>query len=220
MELKPEYDELIKKYEKNPLLKGLIQLIPFGAAAETTILTFVENIRYERTWEFFDELAKSDTEMSLELLESEDFIHAYFSTMKFAINSRRREKIKLFARLFRKAFIPDAIIDFDYYEELLSILDDMSYREIMALCKLYEYECKSFEHLNLTDKERADSFWDKFILDLTFDLGVRKQEVLDFLKRLERTGCYKTIDTFWGNDKLSGKLTTIFYSLMDLIEDK
>ena len=82
---------------------------------------------------FFDELAKGDVIVDEELLKSEDFLHAYFATTKYALNTRRREKIEMFARLLKSSITEKDISSIDEYEDLLKVLDELSYRELLAL---------------------------------------------------------------------------------------
>ncbi len=96
---------VLEKYENNRVIRGLIQLVPFGigGAIDVVLTKTLENIQEERASAFFDELAKDDAVVDESLLESEDFLHAYFVTAKYALNSRRREKIKMFARLLKSS---------------------------------------------------------------------------------------------------------------------
>jgi hypothetical protein len=156
--------------------------------------------------------------LSPELLENEDFLHAYFSTIKAAANSRRREKIKLFSRLFKNSFKTEMVDSIDDYEELLKIVDELSYREILELCSLHKLEVKYRNVEAKADWYRTEMFWDNYISSLVTELGIRKDEVFDNLQRLQRTGCYEVYDSFLGNDKKFGHLTPSFYRLVELLE--
>ena len=95
-------ERLATRYEHNPIIRALVQLIPFGfgSAADVALVTTIENIREERAHTFFDELASQDLILTEEQIENEDFLHSYFATTRAALNTRRREKIRLFARRF------------------------------------------------------------------------------------------------------------------------
>ena len=102
---KSKWQSLLERYDGNRVIRGLIQLVPlgFGGAADVSLVLTLEKIREERTREFFDELGKGNIIVDSSLLESEDFLHCYFATVKYALNSRRREKIKMFARLLKSS---------------------------------------------------------------------------------------------------------------------
>jgi hypothetical protein len=211
---------LADRYSRNPLLRGLIQLIPFGIGSgiDVALVTHIENIRAERVRIFFDELQNGNRELSPELLESEDFLHCYFSTTKAALNSRRTEKIRIFAKLLKSSFDGTNTVNIDEYEEFLSILDDLSFREILILLKLYSFEIEYPKQGEENDLQRASRFWDKFVEELNTELGVRVDEVDSIMTRLNRTGCYETfIGGYFDYTGGKGKLTPTFFRMKDLI---
>ena len=213
---------LAQRYSKNPLLRSLIQLVPLGigSTVDTALMTIIENIRLKRLRDFFDELQEGKIQLSPELIESEDFLHCYFSTLKASMNTRRSEKIKLFAKLLSASFREDRPIDIDEYEEFLSIIDELSYRELYILFKLYKYYDKYPKQENESDHDRANRFWDEFLNDICNDLGLIKDEFNPLLTRLNRTGCYEPfVGTFWENDGEKGKLTSVFYKIKELIRE-
>lgn len=132
-------EQLANRYKTNPVIRGLIQLVPWGigSAADVALVTILENIRKDRAREFFDELGKGAVQLTPEIIESEDFLHCYFSTVRAALNSRRREKIRYFARLLTSSINSSEISTVDEYEEYLSILDELSFRELGILVVLF-----------------------------------------------------------------------------------
>jgi hypothetical protein len=218
-----EYNiNLLERYERNPALRGLIQLIPFGIGSgiDVALCTQLENIRNERIKTFFDELGNGSIVISTELLNSEDFLHCYFATVKAALNSRRREKIGMFARLLKSSACDDRFSNTDEYEEYLGILDELSYRELTILFKLYRFE---FEHPmkeNENDLQRANYFWSEFTREIVEQIGVPSEEIPAVLTRLNRTGCYETfVGAYWDYEGGQGKTTPTFERLKELIEN-
>lgn len=212
----------MSKYDKNTLLKGLIQLVPVGSCIDSAVTTHFNNIRQERIRVFFDELSEGKIELSNELIMSEDFLHAYFSTLKAAVNSRRHEKIILFAKLLKGSFANDKVPDIDDFEELLGILDEISYREILSLSFLYDFEVENSCNpiiINQDSWDKAKLFWGDFIERLVSRLNISEREVFNFLKRLERTGCYEVFIGMFGNDKNLGHLTPLYYRIAEIIAD-
>lgn len=127
-------------YEKSPKTKALLQLLPSWGAADTLLQQRADEIKQERLKTFFDELKNGECELTEELIESEDFLHCYFITVKAALNTRRREKIKMFARLLRSVTNSSVLSSIDDYEDYLSILDELSFRELQVLSILDRYE--------------------------------------------------------------------------------
>lgn len=212
----------MESYKSNPLIRGLIQLIPsrFSTAIDAALLAKLETIRKERMRIFFDELARGDIVIDESLLESEDFLHCFFSTTKYALNSRRRQKIKIFARLLRESCIGDTFKNIDEYEDFLNILDDLSYREIQILIILDEFYEKNKdqkqEH-NGNDSSWVSTFWGEFQEKIHSQMGIDNSELGDHMNRLVRSGCYKIFHEYWGADGVKGKLTPTYKKLRKYI---
>ena len=164
--------KLVQRYEKNPVLRGLAQLISLwslgiGSAIDAALLTKLQNIREERVRTFFDELAAGKVELNPELLESEDFLHCFFATVRAALNSKRREKIKMFARLLKSSILRNTFSNTDEYEECLGILDELYYRELLILFTLDKYESQyPKKEYQENDLQRATRFWKEFVAGL------------------------------------------------------
>ena len=159
-------------YEKKPVLRALVQLLPRGGSFDTLATHRAKEIADERLKAFFDELAEEKHELTEELIESEGFLHCYFSTVKAVINTQRREKIKMFARLLSEVISPKANVGADEYEDYLQILDELTYRELMVLNTLYKYESQNcmqaktgLVETNLVIK--TNRYWPKFITEVS-----------------------------------------------------
>jgi hypothetical protein len=153
------------------------------------------------------------------LLESEDFLHSYFATTKMALNSRRREKIQMFARLLKSSIIGEGPQHIDEYEDFLGILDELSFRELRALAILDEFSSIS-SATEQNDPAWIDTFWDKFVNRLGVELKIPPQEVNDFMNRISRTGCYEMdIKSYFANSS-GRKLTPIYKRLKIFIMEK
>ena len=205
------------KYSNNPLLRSLIQLFPYGigSAIDTFIIVKFDRILAQKATIFFNELEKGNVHLSDELINSEDFLHCYFATRNAVINSRREEKIRLLARMLKNSFCNLSPINTDEFEEYLSILDDLSYRELVILQILYRYE-EEYPMINEeTPISRSSRFWDKFIEEVSERINVRIDELYAMLIRLNRSGCYETfIGNYYGYSGDKGRLTIVFYKLV------
>jgi CRISPR/Cas system CSM-associated protein Csm2 small subunit len=157
---------------------------------DVVITKTLSNIREERSRAFFDELTKTSRQLEPTVLESEDFLHCYFATVRYALNSRRREKIQMFARLLKASLGETGPRDVDEYEEFLEILDDLTFRELQALAIMDSFSVRprTPEQNNL---QWTNTFWDEFEDRIVRELRVPKDEVSDFLNRISRTACYE-----------------------------
>ena len=212
-------EQLANRYQANPMIRGLIQLIPFGigSAADVALVTTLERIREDRAREFFDELEKGAVQLTPGIIEKEDFLHCYFSTVRAALNTRRREKIRYFARLLTSSICSSEIATVDEYEECLSILDEIGYRELGILVVLSRYE-KEYPQGKETDVQRTNRFWDPFSSEICSSFSISREELFGILTRLNRTGLYATIvGTYIGYTGGRGKLTPLYTKLEKLI---
>jgi len=212
---------ILEKYEKNRVIRGLIQLVPFGVggAIDVALTITLEKIRQERAAAFFDELNKGNVIADESLLKSEDFLHKFFTTTNYALNSRRREKIRMFARLLKSSLTEDDFSDIDEYEDFLKILDDLSYRELLALKILDEYSSTPrTEEQN--DFQWTNQFWAQFEQRLEKELNIPTNQVADFMNRIVRTGCYETFTGYWDYEGGKGKLTLTYQRFKKFIEDR
>jgi hypothetical protein len=206
---------LLARYEGNRVVRGLVQLIPFGVggALDVVLTATLNGIREERSRAFFDELAKTSTTLDPAILQSEDFLHCYFSTARYALNSRRREKIEMFAKLLKASLEDSGPKDVDEYEEFVGILDELSYRELRALALMDRFSNRT-RAADQNDLQWTNTFWDEFEDRVVRELDVPKNEVSDFMNRISRTGCYEIftggfLDYAGGR----GKLTPTYHHL-------
>jgi len=216
-----KFQSLLTKYESNRVIRGLIQLVPLGigSAIDVVLTKTLENIKDERANAFFDELATGNVIVDESLLESEDFLHAYYATTKAALNSRRREKIRMFARLLKNSLNENEISNLDEYEDFVKILDELSYRELIALNILDEYSVTPRSE-DQSDLNWTDQFWDKFEKRLTDELSIPGDQVVDFMNRISRTGCYEMfMGGYMDYTGGRGKLTSTYQRLKKFIED-
>lgn len=215
---------LAQAYDEHPTVQSLIGLVPGSGALMPLLHARAEQINHERMRDFFDELARGRVELTSDLIESEDFLHSYFSTLRAASRTRSRQKIRYLARLFRSAVLGADYRDADDYEELLGTLDELSLRELRALV-LLDQESGAGDMLTVENREE----WRRRIRDrLTTELAVAAADLPGFLARLQRSGLFSmaamhvdgrgqlatTTDTLAG----FGELSPRYYRLRSYLE--
>lgn len=211
---------LAERYERNPALRALARIIPYGSAVEVAVLTVVGRIREERLQTFFDELATANAIDNPDLVDEEDFVHCFLTTLQFAVNTRRREKIRMFGRLLKSSVSPDSgLSDGDEYEDFLSILDELTYREIRALSILNEFSGTIREE-SQNEMQWTMTFWEDFCQRLSDDLPLPIDEVADFMKRLGRTGCFHELIGYYDTRPGVGTLTPTYLRLLSFVEER
>lgn len=146
-------------------------------------------------------------------LDDEDLLHAVLLALEKASHARREEKARLFGRLLDGYILERIDRETDDYEEMLSILDDMSCREMEILRELDACERSSPVPPAAQGNElrRVSQFWDRFIAAASVRTGTPTEELPGLLARLARTGLYKPITGMYvgyGGDQ--GLLTPFF----------
>lgn len=212
-------ESILEEYKNNTVVRGLIQLVPFGGLIDNVVTTGYNNILVDRAKTFYDELNSGEIILTPELIENEDFLHAYFSTLKAALYSRQRSKIRFFSRLLRNGLSDQKINNANEYEDYLKILDELSYREIYILYVLYQCEISTPQLESENDLQRSSKFWNAFLQQVSTDLSIDTNEVPGLINRLSRTGCYiEFTGGYLGYGGGQGKTTGIFHKLMDLLK--
>lgn len=208
--------ELVRRYESNPLLRGLVQLVPGASALETTILNTVAQIEADRLRTFFDELGAGRVPLNDRMIETEDFLHAFFATSNAARRTRQREKIRYLARLLRSTFGRPTPPIIDEYEELLSIVEELSFRELHILSLLDQAEEQTSFSGKEDDLGRANLLWPHFEASVEAKLQISPEELAPVLMRLQRSGCYVEITGgYWDYTGGRGHLTRLYRRLVE-----
>lgn len=203
-------------YENDKTLQSIIHFSGISIFFDQLVSQRVKEIRLERSKTFFDELESGLKQLDDETIKSEDFLHKFFISYKAAINTRRREKTKMFSNLFKSSLLKTDVSIVDTFEDYLKILDELSYREIQALYILESFYStprnSDDSNLNWTDK-----FWDKFVSKLSTDVKISPEKVDSFMIRVSRTGCYElfTGKIISGGTGGKGILTPIFFDLKE-----
>lgn len=214
--------ELLARYERQPIIRGLVQLVPFGigSAVETVLLARFQAYRADRLREFFDELGTGSLTLTPELIESNDFLHCYFATIGAVVKSRRHEKARYLARLLKSAFVPGGVSSTDEYEELLSIIGELSYRELGILSLLAQYERATPLRSGENELQRAGRFWPSLTAEAERLFGVSTTMFQSILVRLQRSGCYEEFTgAFLDYTGGRGHLTPLYFRLEEVAGD-
>ena len=184
-------NQLLERYEQQPVIRGLVQLIPFsiGSAIESALLTQLNRYREEKLRVFFDELSSGSVPLTEDLIRSNDFLHCYFATLSAVLRSRKHEKIKFLAKLLH-GIIDRRVADVDEYEELIGLTDELSLRELTILTLLSEHEKDNPLKEGENELQRASRFWPGFLADVESKLGLGEELLRAMLTRLQRSGCY------------------------------
>lgn len=185
--------KLSVQYSHRPAIKALLKLVPGWSAADTLLQKRADEIKSDRLKVFFDELAQGKRELTDELIQSDSFLHAYFCTLRAAMNSRQHEKIQNFARLLDSSLDPTLHVSEDEHEEFLTLLEEITLREFAILRDLRNRELAHPRQEGENALQRAWRYWKDFRAATVETYGVPDESFNAFMARLERTGLYLRI---------------------------
>jgi hypothetical protein len=211
---------LEEEFRDHPILRGLLQLIPFGVGSglDVAIAGQLQKMREERLQTLFQELKEGERGLTTQLVQSEDFLQAYFATAGAALRTKRREKIRWFGRLLLAATGAHPGINLaDEHEEYLKILDELTYRELGILATLAQFEADHPAGIGEGDVVRAGGYWEQFSVVVCSKFAIPRDELGAVLIRLNRTGTYQSLIAFAGGATGTGLLTPTYYRLAKLI---
>jgi len=203
-----------------PIRVGAAVLAPFthgvSAIVDQGIVSTFAFLRRARLQAFKNDLTLLNIQPTQDEVRSREFIEAFVATAARVENTKREEKIRLFALLFRcywnvGVFTPET---FDEYEEELAIIDELGYREFIILSILDRLEQQHPLQSGMNRLQRARKFWIHFEKEAARALGVGLEEVGAYLQRLSRTGLYQPITgAYLDYEGGLGHLTPRFESL-------
>jgi len=185
--------KLSVQYSTRPTIKALLKLVPGWSSADTLLQKRADEIKSDRLKVFFDELAQGKRDLTDELIQSDSFLHAYFCTLRAAMNSRQHEKIQNFARLLDSSLDPTLHVSDDEHEELLALLEEISLREFAILRDLRSRELSHPRQEGENALQHAWRYWKDFKMATVETYGVPDESFNAFMARLERTGLYLRI---------------------------
>jgi len=211
---------ILEGYEKNPLLRPLLQILPhgIGSGIDSFLIITLNRMRQERTKVFFDELINGNYNPDNDYLKTDDFVHKYILTMRYVLNTNQKDKIKMFAKIFINSINKDnEIFNIDIFEDFIGILNELTYREISAL-SLFETYDTILQENDENEIMRVNKFWNEFEERMEKELNVPKSYVNNFMIRITRTGCYEEFNgNYFGYTAGKGKLTPLYYELKNFI---
>ena len=210
--------QLANRYAGHPEVRALLQLVPGWGAADTLLQRRADEIRSDRMMTFFDALASGELELTDELIQTEDFLHCYFSTLRAALNTRQRKKIQLLASLLSSSLKPETNTGTDEFEELLAVLEAISFREFAVLCDLHRRELRYPRKEGQNDLQVALQYWTDFKNDSVQKISIPEEAFNAFMAKLERTGLYLRITAgFWDYEGDVGRTTPLFARLLEFV---
>ncbi|AIF51169.1 hypothetical protein [Pelosinus sp. UFO1] len=227
-------DNTLQGIAGDNFLKDLSTLVtsavvdPTGISPAVTFASLLFNFRgsllKEREIMLFEELNRNPNMLTADVIKKSDFLHKALITCQVVAMTNRKEKIIYLAKLLKSSTVEENNIGVDEYEEYLSIIADLSFRELQILAIidknyiLYPEPSDPVDEVLTKNKaEWQSAFFPRVRNEIQESLGVRRQELDDILIRISRSGLYKQFDYVGGHNG-NGTLTPLFYRIKELIQ--
>lgn len=204
--------EQILDIKANPVVKATIlsvlTSIPIiGELIDGTIDAVLTNFQQKKREELVSIIISNRENVTSEMVNDIGFIVNFAKTLEAVNRLSSNDKVKYFANLLINGYFIDDKIGNDEFEEYLSFLNELSYRQINMLVLLYDFENK---HLNLDSDNKlasTNSYWHLFIGKMENDFLLDKQETEDILTNISKTGMCREI-----NGAFVGYTGGVFYT--------
>jgi hypothetical protein len=218
----------MENYSENPTIRGIVEVakaIPiagsFVSIFDAAAMTAIERYREAQLAIFLDELANSGLDPNAPIPEGKqyDIIRAILITSEAVARSHREEKARAFARLLAAGIQePIRISLSDEFEDYVSILDDVSWRELQMMALLAKFE-EPYRNTSISLQEREiRAYWPDFLRSMTTQLDIPTPGTSGLLARLSRTGLYEIrLVPLAGNTQIIGALTGTYHRLAELL---
>jgi hypothetical protein len=212
--------QIVECSKRSPVLQMLIAAYPPASVVKAGVFAVYEWWVRRRAYVFGNEIISLGLNPPEEHVKRREFVEAFGAATDRAMRTKRDEKIRLFARLFNSYVNRGEFTEssFDLYEEDLSTLDELGYREYQLLLLLRNREAQNPPNDQENSVIRTSRYWANFRREAEDKLGIGNDEFNAFLQRLTRTGLYEIISgTYWDYEGNRGTLTPQFEALLQRI---
>lgn len=220
-EFKNDIELLADCYDSNPILKGLVKLVPNGSYADSLFGFAWSSYKKAKLKIFFDELANGKIELTEGIVSSSEFLHAFFRTLNYVENNLTEEKIKKFSHILTN--LGTGEITFNDFEDFTSAFNDLSEREFTLLTIKKDYELKYPQGFDangekLNPAQLTNLYWKDFKNEVKETLKIDDNMLTSLLIRVQRTGCYALHKGYWDDSgEQEGNTTIFFHKILEII---
>ncbi|MEJ6981755.1 hypothetical protein WG906_14910 [Pedobacter sp. P351] len=207
-------ENLLDLYQENPTVKSLVELLnlggfPIGSVIDGLLGKYITEYKEKKIKIFFQQNT-GEAVLSPDVIENQEFLHAYFSTVNYVLRTRSDEKIERFAKILKHLYKGE--INIDQFEDYTAIFNELTDREFAILMIKFKYEEKFADKDEVFRMKNMSSYWDDFKLEVCNKIGITTEELNPMLLRIQRTGCYRKPDNYLGASSDQCGLTTELFN--------
>lgn len=173
--------------KSNPVVDSLlmpaIKTIPIiGNMIDSSMNKIIEEFQNKKEQELIEVILKDNHSITSEMVNDVEFIVSYAKTREVVLRLATNDKVKYFGNLIRNGYLSGEHIGSSEFEEYLTILSNMSYREIQCLLA-YKQFCDE------KDKEvKIENRWHQFVKDCKMPYDLDSESMYNLFQRIKNTG--------------------------------
>lgn len=184
--------EQLESIKNSPLMKStvisVLKAVPLiGELIDSSIDSLLTEFQNKKRMELLEIIISSDSMITSEKVNDIEFIINFAKTLEAVSRLSTNDKVCYFANLLKNSYFSEDKASTDTYDEYLSILNDISFREIQYVCFLYK---------NPIGKSKKSRNWGKFKEAFVSEFLIDKKMVYPIFYRLKRTGFVDEILSF------------------------
>lgn len=173
--------------KSNPVVDSFlmptIRAIPIiGNMIDSSMDKIFEEFQNKKEQELIEVILKDSHSITSEMVNDVEFIVNFARTKEAVRRLTTNDKVKYFGNLIRNGYLSGEHIDSNEFEEYLTILNTMSYREIQYLIA-YKQFCDE------KDKElKIENRWHQFVKDCKMPYDLDTESMYNLFQRIKNTG--------------------------------
>lgn len=168
---------------RDAVVDEVLESIPVLGSIYSAAKTYQERMEKVSEEIFFEEV-NINPGISKEKLLSNSLARRVLITLEAASKTENIEKIRLLARMLRISANTEERLEFDDYRYYVSLVDDLSPRELGFLDILYNVSTDLPD-----DEDMGAERWFEFEKLVVHKINIPQNEIQSFIERLARTGC-------------------------------
>ena len=205
-----QVSEAIQKVKNNYLVKNtigeLVRSIPvLGAMLDDSIDATLTEFQEAKREELLNIISNDVGNITIDRVNNVEFIMNFVKTLEAVNRLSSNDKVKYFATLLKSGYLVDDPMSTDEFDEYLSNLSTLSYRQINLLIDLFIHEKNNVSDY-VDDESKKDNKlasrsgrWGDFIDMVTTKYSLTKEEVIAVFSSISKTGfCAEVVGTYLG----------------------
>ena len=182
--------DLVKKSENSKstaIISGIAGLVPyFGGLLSPITAEMLSDFQKKKRQDFLSIIISKEQLITSKMVNDVEFIINFIKTLEAVNRLAANDKVVYFAKLLKNSYFTSDKINASEYDEYLTLLSELSYREIYLLIE-YNRQC-GFNIICSDGSSTLKESQDKFIQEMSKQFKCSNGTIADILYKLESKG--------------------------------